>query len=81
MAYQAKYHRYICEVFRYLSFVLVVITLLTWLSYYWLLWPTMYIVKKFVATTIAVLLASVITKIIFAPEKAQNEKPKSTPSF
>ena len=73
MAYQTKYHSYICNFFKYLSFVMVVVTLFVWLLSFWVEWPSFHFVEKLVVTTISVLLASVAIKIIFIDDSIEAE--------
>lgn len=65
MDYQSKYDFYICRFFRYLSLVSVMITFIGFVGYIWFRYPNVIFLSKCFATTLGVLLASVVVSIIF----------------
>ena len=72
--YQTKFHKYICETFRWLAFVSVSLTLVVWLVQIW--FPDILPKETFskaIGTTIGITLAAGAVMIIFT-EKLPNKK-------
>lgn len=67
--YQSKYHKFICDFFRYLSFASVVVTLFLFLGNLWFGFIPAKMFSKLITTTIAILFASGLIGIIFAEKK------------
>ena len=65
MTYQTKWHKLICDSFRYLSFIFVVLTLLSYIAFIWLGAPDRIFLTKIFVTTTSILLASVVVGFIF----------------
>lgn len=63
--YQSKFHMYICEFFRWLSFASVIVSLLVFVLALWTDTLTNDQAAKTIATTLAILFASVVIGAIF----------------
>lgn len=70
--YAKKHHKIICETFRYMSFVMVCITLILFIMNLWLENVPKDLFSKTFITTLAILLSSGVVKIIFTPDKSKN---------
>ena len=72
-----KLEHFICEFFRYLSFLLVISSLIAFISTLWFKWPDYEVFTKFAFTTFAVIIASIIIKVIFTEGREEENKKKS----
>jgi len=67
--YQSKYHKYICEGFRWISFFSLFVTVLLFVTSIWFEFIPKEVVTKTFVTTLCLLVAAGVTKIIFAEKE------------
>ena len=73
MDYQSKYHKYVCEGLRWVSFATMMLTLFLFLLDLWMSYDLTHLTYKMFATSIAVMFISAMTAIIFYQPKDKTD--------